>query len=74
MRPLGTVGPVQRSGWDLVIVGGGPAGSAAAAAALTARPGLRVLIVDRRDFPRDKVCGDGIAAEALDTLAASASI
>jgi geranylgeranyl reductase family protein len=51
-----------------VVVGGGPAGSAAAAAALTARPGLRVLIVDRQDFPRDKVCGDGIAAEALDAL------
>lgn len=63
------MGAAQRPEWDLVIVGGGPAGTAAAAAALTYHPGLRVLIVDRRDFPRDKVCGDGIAAEALDMLA-----
>ncbi len=55
--------------WDLVIVGGGPAGSAAAAAAVTTHPGLRVLIVDRAAFPRDKTCGDGIAAEAMDLAA-----
>ncbi|WP_111765735.1 NAD(P)/FAD-dependent oxidoreductase [Nakamurella deserti] len=61
---------MDRPEWDLVIIGGGPAGTSAAAAALTADPGLRVLIVDRQDFPRDKVCGDGIAAEALDGLAA----
>lgn len=57
------------SAWDLVIVGGGPAGTAAAAAAIGARPELRILIVDRHDFPRDKTCGDGIAAEALDVAA-----
>ncbi len=70
MTPLGTVGRVDRPDWDVVIVGGGPAGSAAAAAALATRPGLRVLILDRQDFPRDKVCGDGIAAEALDVIGA----
>src|SRR5687768_7221512 len=53
--------------WDVVVVGGGPAGSAAALAAR--RTGARVLVVDRADFPRDKVCGDGIAPEALDVLA-----
>ena len=53
--------------WDVVVVGGGPAG---AAAALTARAaGASVLVLDRADFPRDKVCGDGIAPEALDVLA-----
>ncbi|MGY1915015.1 geranylgeranyl reductase family protein [Blastococcus sp. SYSU DS0973] len=55
--------------WDVVVVGGGPAGAAAALAARRARPSARVLVLDRADFPRDKVCGDGIAAEALDVLA-----
>ena len=55
--------------WDLVVVGGGPAGSAAALRALQLRPDARVLIVDRADFPRDKPCGDGVAPHALDVLA-----
>lgn len=55
--------------WDLVVVGAGPAGTAAALGALTARPGLAVLLLDRADFPRDKACGDGIAPHVLDLLA-----
>ncbi len=55
--------------WDVVVVGAGPAGSAAALAALRARPDASVLLVDRSDFPRDKSCGDGIAPQALDELA-----
>ena len=54
--------------WDVIVVGAGPAGSAAAAAALQSRPGTRVLLLDKHAFPRDKACGDGIAAEALDVL------
>ncbi|MGY1815406.1 geranylgeranyl reductase family protein [Blastococcus sp. SYSU D00820] len=54
---------------DVVVVGGGPAGAAAALAARRARPGASVLVLDRADFPRDKVCGDGVAPEALDVLA-----
>ena len=52
--------------WDLIVVGGGPAGSAAALQAVRSAPGARVLLLDARDFPRDKTCGDGIAAEVVD--------
>ncbi len=44
------------SSYDLVVVGGGPAGALAAATA--ARHGLRVLVLERERFPREKVCGD----------------
>jgi geranylgeranyl reductase family protein len=54
---------------DVLIVGAGPAGATAALAALRARPGARVRLLDAADFPRDKACGDGIAAHALDELA-----
>jgi flavin-dependent dehydrogenase len=54
--------------WDVVVVGAGPAGCAAAAQVLLDRPSARVLIIDRSEFPRDKACGDGIAAEAFDEL------
>ncbi|PZF99314.1 geranylgeranyl reductase family protein [Micromonospora deserti] len=52
--------------FDVVVVGAGPAGSAAALAAR--RLGADVLLLDRAEFPRDKACGDGIAAHALDVL------
>ncbi|WP_425562855.1 geranylgeranyl reductase family protein [Micromonospora maritima] len=61
---VGVVGRV----WDVVVVGAGPAGAAAALAARRAGA-ARVLLLDRYDFPRDKACGDGIAAHALDVLA-----
>ncbi|WP_323742749.1 NAD(P)/FAD-dependent oxidoreductase [Nocardioides islandensis] len=54
--------------WDLVVVGAGPAGSAAALGALREDPSLRVLLLDRASFPRDKSCGDGVAPHVLDVL------
>ncbi len=53
--------------YDVLIVGAGPAGSAAALAAR--RCGASVLVLDRDTFPRDKACGDGIAPHALAVLA-----
>ncbi|GAA4685243.1 geranylgeranyl reductase family protein [Nocardioides nanhaiensis] len=55
--------------WDLVVVGAGPAGASTALAALRVRPELRVLLLDRADFPRDKCCGDGVAPHAVEVLA-----
>ncbi len=51
---------------DLLIVGGGPAG--AALAAMTAQAGLNTLLVERASFPRDKVCGEFLAAEGCRVL------
>lgn len=51
---------------DLGIIGGGPAGCAAALEAR--RRGLSVAIWDRDRFPRDKVCGEFLSAECLPWL------
>ncbi len=44
---------------DVVVVGAGPAGSAAAA--VLARAGADVLLLDKSEFPRDKTCGDALS-------------
>jgi geranylgeranyl reductase family protein len=49
--------------YDAIVVGAGPAGSAAAI--VLARAGCRALLVDRHAFPRDKPCGDLIGARAF---------
>jgi geranylgeranyl reductase family protein len=51
---------------DVLVVGAGPAGSAAAITA--ASRGLDVLLVDKATFPRDKTCGDGLTTHALRLL------
>jgi geranylgeranyl reductase family protein len=55
---------VQRS--DLVIIGGGPAGAAAAIRA--ARAGARVTLLEKGAHGRDKVCGDGLTPRAVAAL------
>ncbi len=50
----------------VVVVGAGPAGSAAAAWA--ARAGRDVLVIDSASFPRDKACGDGLTPRAVAEL------
>jgi flavin-dependent dehydrogenase len=51
---------------DVLVAGAGPAGSAAAA--LLARAGYRVLLVDRAEFPRDKACSEYMSPEAVRIL------
>lgn len=47
---------------DVLVVGAGPAGSAAAK--VLAQAGLNVVLMDQHDFPRDKICGDGLIPDA----------
>jgi geranylgeranyl reductase family protein len=51
---------------DVLVVGAGPAGSAAAAWA--AREGRDVVLADAATFPRDKTCGDGLTPRAIAEL------
>lgn len=51
---------------DVLIVGGGPAGSTCAWKLRNA--GLKVVVLDKADFPRDKVCAGWITPEVVDLL------
>ncbi|MGB9521887.1 MAG: FAD-dependent oxidoreductase, partial [Anaerolineales bacterium] len=44
--------------YDIIVIGAGPSGSSAANAASSL--GWKVLLLDRFQFPREKVCGDGL--------------
>ena len=52
---------------EILVIGAGPAGSAAAWGLATTRHD--VLMVDQASFPRDKTCGDGLTPMALESLA-----
>ena len=51
---------------DVIVVGAGPAGSAAAF--YLAQAGLDVLVLEKSRFPREKVCGDGLTPRAVKAL------
>jgi len=58
---------LRDSTWDVLVIGAGVAG--ASAAILLARTGLKVLIVEAKKFPREKVCGGCLNQRAQDSLA-----
>lgn len=51
---------------DILIIGGGPAGTAAGITA--ARAGLKVILFEKGPHGRDKVCGDGLTPRAIGAL------
>ncbi len=51
---------------DVLVVGGGPAG--AATGYWLAKAGLDVAVIERKTFPRDKSCGDGLTPRAVKQL------
>ncbi len=52
--------------FDVIIAGGGPAG--AVCASFCAKRGLRVLVLERENFPREKVCGDCLNPNCWEVL------
>ena len=53
---------------DVIVVGAGPGGSATAAH--LARAGVKTLLLEKTEFPREKVCGDGLTPRAVKELLA----
>jgi len=58
---------VSLAACDVAVVGGGPAGLAVAA--LAARQGLSVTLLEREPLPHDKACGEGVMRPGLQVLA-----
>ena len=52
--------------YDVIVIGGGPAGSSAAKTLSEAQ--IRVLIIDKEEFPRDKLCGGSLTPNSLRAL------
>ncbi len=57
----------QRNKFDVVIVGAGPAGCSAAIQ--LAGSGLKIALLDKATFPRDKTCGDALSVDVINQLA-----
>ena len=63
-QPIET-GAIPENGaqFDVIVVGGGPGGSAAAA--YNALNGCKVLLIEKGVWPRDKICGDAVGGKSL---------
>ncbi|MBI1375308.1 MAG: FAD-dependent oxidoreductase [Phycisphaera sp.] len=66
IAPTLTADAATRAAWDVIVLGAGPAG--AAAAIESARAGARVLLIDKATFPRHKVCGCCVNRAAVTLL------
>ena len=65
-RRLSSFTMSTQKSYDIIVVGGGPAGSAAAIYAQ--RSGLQTLVLERGKFPKDKICGDAISGKSVAIL------
>ena len=61
------IGKLTDRPWPAIVIGAGPAGAVCALA--LARAGHSVLVLDKFDFPRDKICGDQLLPDSLKVLA-----
>lgn len=66
LSPTITPGAACSRNWDVIVIGAGPAGAVAALEGANA--GLAVLLLERKAFPRDKVCGACLNGRALGAL------
>jgi geranylgeranyl reductase family protein len=57
---------MQSHDYEIIIVGGGPAGSSAAT--MLGKAGRKILLIDKGHFPREKTCGDGMTFKCLPVL------
>jgi flavin-dependent dehydrogenase len=58
----------DESSWDVVIIGAGVAGSTAALSLIRLHPSARVLLLERSNWPRQKVCGCCLSRRAVSLL------
>lgn len=65
LKPL--IKKMADKNFDVLIVGAGPAG--AATAIRLADSGLKVALLDKAKFPRDKICGDALSVDVINQLA-----
>lgn len=63
---LKTNSSTNTSTFDVIVVGGGPGGSSATA--FLSKAGVKVLLVDKATFPRDKICGDAISGKSIKVI------
>src|SRR5439155_24262654 len=66
-RPLLNLEGFGRMTFDVCIVGAGPSG--ATCAWYRAKAGKKVLLLEKRKFPRDKICGDAVCLNAQNHMA-----
>jgi geranylgeranyl reductase family protein len=66
LPPVAPLPPAAERRADVVVVGGGPAGSASAWRLATA--GLDVVVLEKARYPREKVCGDGLTPRGVRAL------
>ncbi len=60
------MGNAPRKTYDAIVVGAGPGGCTAAT--LMAKSGLKVVLIEKERFPRDKICGDAISGKSVGVL------